>query len=65
MLFRSGVNKEDVIFVGDNKSDYLAAKASGVKTALISWTIGRDNSLLNPDILINSYKEFTKEILND
>ena len=62
---RLGVNKEDVIFVGDNKSDYLAAKASGVKTALISWTIGRDNSLLNPDILINSYKEFTKEILND
>lgn len=59
-----GVNKEDVIFVGDNKSDYLAGKASGVTTALISWTIGRDNSLLNPDILIHSFKEFVKEIIN-
>ena len=59
------VNKEDVIYVGDNKSDFEAAKNAEVKTALISWSIGKDNSLLNPDYLINSYNEFAKEILYD
>ena len=60
-----GCEKEDVIFVGDNKSDFEAGRNAGVKTALISWVIGRDNSVFNPDILISSYDEFKEGVLND
>ena len=56
--------KEDVIFVGDNKSDFLAGKNAGVKTALISWVIGRDNSVLYPDILISTFDEFKGGVLS-
>ena len=58
-------NKEETIYVGDNKSDALASRNAGIKDALVSWSYGRDNSLLKPYYLIKSFKEFTKEIINE
>ena len=55
---------EDVIYVGDNKSDYQASRGAKVMCALVSFPVGRDNSLLKPDILINSFEKFKKEIIN-
>lgn len=62
---RLNSQKEDTIYIGDNKSDKEASINAGIKTALVSWSYGRDNKLLNPDYLINSYDEFTKEIINE
>ena len=58
-----GCEKEECLYIGDNLSDYKAAKNAGVFVALVSWAKGRDNSLLEPDILLNSYLDL-KKIIN-
>ena len=57
--------KEDTIYVGDNESDFLAAKNAGIKVALVSWSFGRDFSYLHPDYFLSSFKQFVKEMQND
>lgn len=56
--------KKDVIFIGDNNSDLSAGKNAGVKVGLVSWKIGTNNESLNPDILIKSYNEFLKGVID-
>ena len=57
--------KEDTLYVGDNESDYKASKNARIKSALVNWSLGRNNALLNPDYLITSFKEFQEVILHE
>lgn len=57
-------NKEKVLYIGDTVFDYLAAKAIGIKFALVGWTPRSLPKQANPDYIINSFMKFKKEILN-
>lgn len=54
------VSPSECLYIGDNLNDYKASIAANVRTALVSWARGRDNSLLNPDILLKSYLDLKK-----
>lgn len=56
-------SKDECLYIGDNLGDYNASVSAGVKSCLVSWAKGRDNSLLNPDYLLHSYLDL-KKILN-
>lgn len=55
ILNRYNLKPNQAIYVGDNLSDYLAGKNAGVYTSLVSWSRGRNNRELNPDLLIENY----------
>ena len=52
-----GLGANETIYIGDNQSDYYAGKNAKVVTSLVNWAKGRDNSLLNPDLLIDNYSK--------
>lgn len=54
------VEPQECLYIGDNLNDYKAAISANVKTALVSWARGRDNSLLKPDILLKTYLDLKK-----
>ena len=51
------LQNNQIIFIGDNKSDLDSGKSAHVYTSLVSWSKGRNNSLLNPELLINNFKD--------
>lgn len=55
------LKKNEVIYIGDNKTDYLASQAAKVYSGLVNWSQGRNNASLKPDLLIDDYAEL-KEI---
>ena len=55
------------VLVGDTKTDFLTAKASGTKSLLVNYGHGAlvgDISLLKPDAIVNSPKEIN-DVLNN
>ncbi|MDW7660621.1 MAG: HAD-IA family hydrolase [Bacillota bacterium] len=55
VLNKFEVHPHEAIFIGDTDNDILAAKAAGVKSAMVAWTILDEESIkrLNPDHILN------------
>jgi len=58
-------SKNEAIYIGDNDTDYYAGQSARVITGLVTWTKGRDNAYLKPDILLYSYEQLYKEITGE
>lgn len=56
------INKEDVLYIGDSKYDYLASKNAGIKFALVDWSPRKDELVDKCDYLITSFDNFFKEV---
>lgn len=61
-----GVDKEDVIYIGDYFSDVLAAKAAGVNSIAVTYGIDYKKRLQEhkPDYVVDNVEEL-KEAIND
>jgi len=66
ILKKRKLNKEDVLYVGDEVRDIDACRKIGVKIVAVAWGFNGEKLLerSNPDYLINSPKDFLK-ILSD
>lgn len=62
ILSKFNYDRNQVLYIGDNETDYMAGKEAKVKTALVSWAHGRDNKLLGADLIIESYAQFLNMI---
>ncbi len=53
------LQKEEMLYVGDEIRDIKAAKKAGIKIAAVTWGANTSDSLINnsPDYIINSPKE--------
>ena len=58
-------NREDVLYVGDNYTDFLSAKDAGVDCALATWSPREYNEDCKPTFYINSYKELEEKLVNE
>ena len=59
------LNKEEVLYVGDGIYDYETAKNAGVKFGYVTFSPRKLNPNSKIDVLIHSFKEFEKEIINE
>lgn len=50
-------DKKKVLYIGDNKSDYLTAKNAGVDVALVTWGPRKIDWSLTPNYWIDDFKE--------
>ena len=57
-------DKKKVLYIGDNKSDYLTARNAGVDVALVTWGPRKIDRTLTPDYWIDDFKE-VEEIVNE
>ena len=55
-------NKDDVIYIGDGKFDYLTAKNAGVKFGYVNWSYRKLDKDVKIDEIIESYSQFAEEI---
>ena len=55
--------KKKVLYIGDNKSDYLTAKNAGVDIALVKWGPRKIDEDVKPDYWINDFLEM-EDIIN-
>lgn len=58
------LNKDDVIYIGDNMYDYLTSKNAGVKFGYVTFSPRKLDKDCCADVKINSFKELTEEINN-
>lgn len=56
-------DKKKVLYLGDNKGDYLTARNAGVDVALVTWGPRKIDKTLTPDYWIDDFKE-VEEIIN-
>jgi UDP-glucose 4-epimerase len=64
ILRQCGIDKQDIITIGDTVGDYKAAKALGIKTLSVSWGI-QDKKLLRTggvETIVTSISELEQEI---
>lgn len=54
VLNKFEVHPHEAIFIGDTDNDILAAKAAGIKSAMVAWSILDEESIkrLNPDHIL-------------
>lgn len=68
-LEKLGVNKDEVIMIGDNYHDILAGKNAGVKTAGVAWSIKGEEFLktFEPDYMLHNMHDLLQivEEIND
>ncbi len=57
------LDKKKVLYIGDNKSDYLTARNAGVDVALVTWGPRKIDRSLTPDYWIDDFKE-VEDIVN-
>ena len=57
-------DKKKVLYIGDNKSDYITARNAGVDVALVTWGPRKIDRTLAPDYWIDDFKE-VEEIVNE
>ncbi|MDR0934822.1 MAG: HAD family hydrolase [Erysipelotrichaceae bacterium] len=50
-------NPKEVLYVGDNKVDYISADNAGIDSALVVWGPRVLDNNINPTVKISSYKE--------
>ena len=58
------INRAKVLYIGDNKSDYLTAKNAGVDVALVTWGPRRIDRSLTPEYWIDDFNE-VEEIVHE
>jgi pyrophosphatase PpaX len=60
-----GSTKENTLFIGDSPVDILCGKNTGVKTALVDWTIFQPHSFekIKPDMVIKNPSELIDFIM--
>ena len=56
-------SKKRVLYIGDNKGDYLAARNAGVDVALVTWGPRKIDRTLTPDYWIDDFQE-VEDIVN-
>jgi pyrophosphatase PpaX len=58
---------EKALFVGDSPFDWLCAKNAGITSVGVSWSVHLGNNSLevNPDYVINNFKELISICLDD
>lgn len=59
------LNKEEVIYIGDNMYDYLTAKNAGVKFGYVTFSPRKLIKGAKVDYLIDSFASFTEDIINE
>ena len=57
------LDKKKVLYIGDNRSDYLTARNAGVDVALVTWGPRKIDRSLTPDYWIDDFKQ-VEEIVN-
>ena len=57
-------DKKKVLYIGDNRSDYLTAKNAGVDVALVTWGPRSIDRSLTPEYWIDDFNE-VEEIVNE
>lgn len=62
-LQRLNVGKEDVLYIGDNTTDYLFAKNAGVDSGIVMWTLRKLDENIKPKYFFNSFKEIEEELV--
>jgi len=65
MLKNNNLNPNEILYVGDEDRDILAAKKVGIKIIAVTWGFNSKERLLfnNPDYIVDSPREITR-ILN-
>ncbi|MER2169178.1 MAG: HAD family hydrolase [Psychrobacillus psychrodurans] len=60
------IDKKDIIAIGDNPSDIIAAKRAEVTSIGVTWGIDNHNDLIasNPDMIFHRVAEFAEFISN-
>lgn len=58
------LNKEEVIYIGDNMFDYLTAKNAGVKFGYVTFSPRKLDDGLIADVYIDNFKSFKEDIIN-
>ena len=56
-------DKKKVLYIGDNKGDYLTGRNAGVDVALVTWGPRKIDKTLTPEYWISDFKE-VEEIVN-
>ena len=51
------MDKKKVLYIGDNKSDFLTARNAGIDVALVTWGPRKIDRTLTPDYWIDDFKE--------
>ena len=57
-------DKKKVLYIGDNKGDYLTARNAGVDVGLVTWGPRKIDYSLSPEYWIDDFKE-VEEIINE
>lgn len=62
-----GVEKDEVIMIGDNYHDIEAGHNAGIKSAAVAWSIKGENYLqqFNPDYMLKSMKDLISIVKGD
>ncbi len=65
IMKRRGLNREDVIYVGDEPRDIVSSKKAGVRSFGVTWGLGGRTGLMKspPDHLVNTPDELYQEIV--
>jgi len=50
-------NKEEIIYVGDNTSDYLTAKNAGIDSVIVKWGPRKQDPSIQPTYFINTFDD--------
>ena len=58
----SASSLQEVLYIGDNKSDYLTAKNAGVDCALVNWGPRKLDSDLKPKMFISSFFDLERKL---
>ncbi len=60
-----GVNKEEVLYIGDTYSDFLATQNAGIDFALAKWGCLKDEGMEESKYKFNTPLELVKELINE
>lgn len=58
------LNKDEVIYIGDNMFDYQTAKNAKVTFGYVTFSPRTLDSGLKADVYIQNFKEFTEDVIN-
>ena len=58
------IDHNDIVYVGDETRDIIAAKKVGVRSVAVSWGYNSESALkdLQPDILVKTPEQLAKEL---
>jgi FMN phosphatase YigB (HAD superfamily) len=59
-----GFKPENSIMVGDSDNDIIPAQKLGMKSIFVTYGYGKVNNLINPNYLIDDFKEIIEIVKN-